>query len=169
MLKKKLLLDGQYIHNKTPWLNWTELLYGFEHGFIDEKGVSEYACEALTTESSQEAIELASLLLEEKYLVSILLESLVNKEPSPKTEEPAKPWIFLLLSFLFEHQDEYEDPLGIVGELYADFDYPVEISSIIRYMPPPEGLEGSEGQLFENWKEVILTYKVFFEQQNRFT
>jgi hypothetical protein len=35
-------------------------------------------------------------------------------------------------------------------------------------MPPPEGLEGSEGQLFENWKEVILTYKVFFEQQNRF-
>jgi hypothetical protein len=107
------------------------------------------------------------LLLEEKYLVNNLLESLVKKEPSPKTEEPAKPWIFLLLSFLFEHQDEYEDPLEVVGELYADFDYPVEISSIIRYMPSPEGLEGSEGQLFENWKEVILTYKVFFEQQNR--
>lgn len=132
---------------------------------LDEKGVSDYACEALTTESSQEAIELASLLPEEKYLVSNLLDSLVNKEPSPKTEERAKPWIFLLLSFLFEHQDEYGDPLEIVAELYADFDYPVEISSIIRYMPPPEGLEGSEGQLFENWKEVILTYKVFLNNR----
>ena len=163
---KSLLLDGHYIFKKTPWLNWKELLYGFEHGFIDEKGVSEFACEALTKKSQQEAIELASLLPQENYLASNLLQSLADKDLSPETDT-TKPWIFLLLSFLLEHQANYEDPLEIVEELYADFDYPEEIIPLVRYMPPPEGVEGSEERLFENWKIALSAYKASFEKQNR--
>lgn len=158
------MLDGYNIYKKTPWLNWKELLYGFEHDFIDEKGVSEYAYEALTDKSPQEAIELASLLPQEDYLTSNLLQSLADKDLSPETDT-AKPWIFLLLSFLFEHQENYEDPLEIVEELYADFDYPEEIAPLVRYMPPPEGVEGSEERLFENWKIALSAYKAFFEQE----
>jgi hypothetical protein len=163
---KNLSLDGYYIYKKTPWLNWKELLYGFEHGFIDEKGVSEYACKTLTEKSSQEAIELASLLPQENYLANDLLHSLANKGLSPATDT-AKPWIFLLLSFLFEHQENYDDPLEIVEELYADFNYPEKIASLVRHMPPPEGVEGSEERLFENWKIALSAYKNSFEQQNR--
>ncbi|MBN3862001.1 DUF2247 family protein [Pseudomonas frederiksbergensis] len=165
---KKLLLDGHQIYKKTPWLNWKELLYGFKHGLIDEKGVSEYACEALTEMSLQEAIELASLLPQEDYLATNLLQSLADKDLSAETDT-AKPWIFLLLSFLFEHQENYEDPFEIVEEIYADFDYPEEIAPLVRYMPPPEGVEGSEERLFENWKTALSVYKDFFEQQNRFS
>lgn len=166
---KNFSLDSYYIYKKTPWLNWKELLYGFEHGFIDEKGVSEYACKTLTEKSSQEAIELASLLPQEDYLASNLLQSLADKDLSPVTDT-TKPWIFLLLSFLLEHQEDYEDPLEIVEELYADFDYPEEIASLVSYMPAPEGVEGVEGseeRLFENWKMTLSAYKDLFEQQNR--
>ncbi|WP_460146511.1 DUF2247 family protein [Pseudomonas sp. S2_A02] len=163
---KSLLLDGHYIFKKTPWLNWKELLYGFEHGFIDEKGVSKFACEVLTKKPQQEAIELASLLPQENYLASNLLQSLADKDLSPETDT-TKPWIFLLLSFLLEHQENYEDPLEIVEDLYADFDYPEEIAPLVRYMSPPEGVEGSEERLFENWKIALSAYKASFEQQNR--
>ena len=106
------------------------------------------------------------MLPQEDYLASNLLQSLVDKDLSPETDI-AKPWIFLLLSFLFEHQENYEDPLEIVEELYADFDYPEEISPLVRYMPPPEGVEGSEDRLFENWKIALSAYKAFFDQENR--
>lgn len=163
---KNLSLDGHYIYKKNPWINWKELLYGFEHGFVDEKGVSKYACKTLTEKSSQEAIELASLLPHETYLASGLLQSLADKDLSPTTDS-TKPWIFLLLSFLLEHKEDYEDPLEIVEELYANFDYPEKIASLVRYMPAPEGVEGSEERLFENWKITLSAYKDFFEQQNR--
>ncbi|WP_429434308.1 DUF2247 family protein [Pseudomonas sp. BS3782 TE3695] len=134
---KNFSLDSYYMYKKTPWLNWKEPLYGFEHGFIDEKGVSEYTCKTLTEKSSQEAIELASLLPQENYLASDLLQSLADKDLSPVTDT-TKPWILLLLSFLLEHQEDYEDPLEIVEELYANFDYPEEIASLVRYMPTPK-------------------------------
>jgi hypothetical protein len=87
------------------------------------------------------------LLPQENYLANDLLHSLANKDLSPATDT-TKPWIFLLLSFLFEHQENYDDPLEIVEELYADFNYPEEISSLVRYMPPPkESKDPKDGYL----------------------
>lgn len=163
---KPLLLDGHYIYSKTPWLSWRELLFGFENGYIDEKGVSEYACDALTSTSPAEAIELASLEPQENYLVHDILKLLTDKYSSTESNL-TKPWIFLLLSFLLENKENYNDPLGIVEELYADFDYPEEIAPLVRYMPSPEGVEGSEELLFENWRAALSDYKSMFAQQDR--
>lgn len=163
---KPLPLDGHYIYSKTPWLSWRELFFGFENGYIDEKGVSEYVCDALTSTSPTEAIELASLEPHENYLVRDILKSLTDKYSSTESNL-TKPWIFLLLSFLLENKENYNDPLGIVEELYADFDYPEEIAPLARYMPSPEGVEGSEELLFENWKAALSDYKSMFSQQDR--
>jgi len=163
---KDLLLDGSYVYAHAPRLNWSELLYGLEHSFINEKGVSEFACEGLTEKSSQEAISLASLLPQESYLTLDLLRGLATNEPAIETDK-AKPWIFLLLSFLFDNKDSYSDPLNIVEQIYSDFDYPEELSPLIRYMPASEGIEGSEDQLFKNWEKVLSDYNSFFSNQNR--
>lgn len=154
---KPLLLDGNYIYSKAPWLSWGELLLGLEKGYIDEKGVSEYVCDALTSSSPKEAVEIASLEVNDYYLVPDLLKSLIGNH-SWTESDLAKPWIFLLLSFLLENKENYNDPLGLVEELYADFDYPEEVAPLVRYMPLPEGVEGSEERLFENWKTFISDY-----------
>ena len=164
----ELLLGGSYVYAHAPWLNWSELLYGLEHSFINEKGVSEFACEGLTEESSQEAISLASLLPQESYLTLDLLRELATKEPATETDKE-KPWIFLLLSFLFDNKNSYSDPLNIVEQVYSDFDYPEEISPLTRYMPASEGIEGSEDQLFKNWEKALSDYNSFFSNQNRKT
>jgi hypothetical protein len=163
---KPLPLDSHYIYSKTPWLTWRELFFGLESGYIDEKKLSEYVCDALTSTSPPEAIELASLEPQEKHLASNILKSLNDKYPSTESD-PTKPWIFLLLSFLFENKANYDDPLGIVEQLYADFDYPEEIAPLVRYMPLPEGIEGSEDLLFQNWRAALSNYESMFSQQDR--
>ncbi|WP_146197679.1 hypothetical protein [Pseudomonas prosekii] len=100
---KPLLLDGNYIYSKAPWLSWGELLFGLEKGYIDEKGVSEYVCDALTSSSPKEAVEIASLEVNDYYLVPDLLKSLIGNH-SWTESDLAKPWIFLLLFILVGKQ-----------------------------------------------------------------
>jgi hypothetical protein len=163
---KPLPLKSQYIYSKTPWLSWRELFFGLENGYIDEKTLSEYVCDALNSTSPPEAFELASLEPQENHLARNLLKSL-NEKYSSTESDPTKPWIFLLLSYLFENKEKYDDPLGIVEQLYADFDYPEEISPLVRYMPLPEGVEGSEDLLLQNWRTALSNYESVFSHQDR--
>ncbi|WP_434673311.1 DUF2247 family protein [Pseudomonas sp. R1-15] len=159
-----LLLDGHYIFKKTPRLSWGELLFGLQHGYVNEKGVTDYICDALTIDAPNEAFEIASLETQEQYLVRGLLETL-NEQDSRTGKETSEAWLFLLLSFTYEHKNEYDDPLSLVEELYADFDYPEKIASLIRYMPPQDGSNGSEELLFNQWKNIISNYEIFFESR----
>jgi hypothetical protein len=157
-----LPLDGNYVFSKTPWLSWSELLYGLQKGYIDDQGASSFACNTLTPSSPEKAYELSLLDPQELYLVQDLIKSLASNEPTTKENAISKPWIYLFLSHLFENKDLFLDPLEKVEELYADLDYPEEVSSIVRYMPLPEGEVGSEERLYANWKSVISAYEELF-------
>lgn len=161
-----LLLDGHYIFKKTPWLSWSELLLGLERGYINEKGVIDYICDALTTDAPIEAFEIASLEPHQQHLVHDLLRTLRDQDCRSDLDS-TEPWLFLLLYSVLENKDEYKDPLEIAEELYSDFDYPEKIASIVRYMPPPDGTGGSEELLFKNWKRILSNYEKFFESRDR--
>lgn len=67
--------------------------------------------------------------------------------------------MFLIFLWVFINRDKYQDPLGVVEELYADFDYPESIASIVRYMPAIDpSLEG-ENQLFKNWSDILESFR----------
>ncbi|MGU9852653.1 DUF2247 family protein [Pseudomonas koreensis] len=162
-----LPLNGNYIFSKTPWLNWSQLNVGLKKGFINEQGISDYICNGLTKTSPPEAYEIATLNATEHQLLRELLQTLINKDSHQveSEEEAIKPWIYLTLSYLYENKDLSKDPFESIEELYADLDYPEEIAPIVRYMPLPEGVVGSEEQLYENWKTILSNYEDYF--QNR--
>ena len=62
-------------------------------------------------------------------------------ESAANDTEIQESWLYAILTWVYEHRDKLPDPLGIVEELYADFDYPPEISSFVRYMPPSDNYE----------------------------
>lgn len=160
------LLDGLYVYAKAPWLSWNELFYGLEHGYVDEKGVSDFACKTLTSSSAEEIFTLASLSsLDNRLIFETLLAIAMNEKAGE--ESLVKPWIFLVLSFLFENKKSYKDPLNMVERLYVEFQYPEEIAPIVRYTPLEEGKIGSEKHLFENWENIISDYNFEFEVRNK--
>jgi hypothetical protein len=164
-IMKKIALDGHYVFTKAPWLNWNKLSFGLDNGYIDKQGISDYVCDALSSNSSHEAFEIASLEPCYQYKIGSLLQSLI-KNSQETDSETMKPWLFLTLSKLLEEKEEHEDPFQIVEELYADFGYPEEIAPLIRYMPLPEGEVGSEDRLLKNWEAATANYEIELKMRN---
>lgn len=162
-----LPLNGHYTFSKTPWLNWTQLNFGLEKGFINEQGISDYICDGLIETSPPEAYEIATLDATEHQLLRELLQTLLNKtsRQAESEEEAIRPWIYLALSYLFENKDLANDPFESIEKLYADLGYPEEISPLIRYMPLPEGAVGSEELLYDNWKTILSNYEDYFQNK----
>lgn len=151
-----LLLDGEYVFKKAPWLSWKEVLYGFEHGYINCGGVSIYACESLTKNSSVNEYELASLQCDDFLTVSDLLRNLAGDELDEKN--PSEAWIYLLLMWVFDNKESCCDPFELVDLVCAEFNYPDELLSLIGYMPLQEGELGSKEHMVNNWTKYLFEY-----------
>ncbi|HEZ8210006.1 TPA: DUF2247 family protein, partial [Neisseria gonorrhoeae] len=73
-----------------------------------------------------------------------------------------KNWLYILLNDVFHRKEEFYGPLGEVEKIYADFDYPEEIESFVRYMPPKDGYipsahtyEENIARLYSHWEHYL--------------
>jgi hypothetical protein len=133
-----------------------ELAYGYRHGWVmqaDVVAIVKAKCQAgePLREPEEELIDV--LPIETDRFDQVIAELEISPEP---TERRARLWLFLVLSALLENQSSFEDPLGIIELLYADFDYPDEIKGLVRFTPeppgqPPIGVEGIKAR----WREYV--------------
>lgn len=156
-METKILLSGDYLYRVAPWLTWSEILYGLNHSFINDKGVVDYAFLKLDERSSSDEIELASLSGSELYQVVDILTKLASDAIGKNIF--LESWLYLFLSWIYDHRDSFSDPFGAIEELYADFDYPEDVATIVRYQLLPEGEVGGDEYLYNNWQRLISLYK----------
>lgn len=141
-------------------LRWNEIKFGLDHQLIKPKVAIAKALEQLcdTDTAPKEVVELAAL--GESEPVADLVTRLAEVEtPSSSVEYVNAKWLYLLLAWLFEYRESLVDPMTIVEEVYADFNYPREIAPFIRYMPmdaPDLGnQEQNEARMFDRWKAYL--------------
>jgi hypothetical protein len=133
-----------------------ELAYGYRHGWVtqaDVVAIVKAKCQAGEPLREPEEELMDVLPIETDRFDQVIAELEISPEP---TERRARLWLFLVLSALLENQSSFEDPLGIIELLYADFDYPEEIQGFVRFMPepsgqPPIGVEGIKAR----WREYV--------------
>jgi hypothetical protein len=154
----QIVLDGGFCFSEAPWLSWGDIKYGLDRGFLNSTGVVEYAVKRLSSESPAEQYELACLSGDDGNDVQECVSRLAVKDVRD-VGGAEKAWMFLIFLWVFINRDKYQDPLGVVEELYADFDYPESIASIVRYMPAIDpSLEG-ENQLFKDWSDILESFR----------
>ena len=112
----------------------------------------------LTNASNDVVMEISSFSKNEAFRIFDLLASIVDNNKACDRDK----WLFLELSWVFEHKKEFLDPLAEVEIIYSDFDYPVEMESFIRYMPLSlDDAErggfaiGNEDHLFTKWSKYL--------------
>jgi hypothetical protein len=157
----------EYIISKVK-LNWADIEYGVENKYISSDIAIDHAMRELAECEyySQDLVDLASLSNGEivyPYLGELskgskkLNDNIVIKEK----------WMYLILDWVYNNRNKYSDSLGIVEEIYSDFDYPDLISNFVRYMPSNEADLGSvqlnEARLLGIW------YEYLDEQYKRFS
>jgi hypothetical protein len=132
-----------------------EVAYGFRHGWLSRRGVVdvELARHEADLDLSSAEEELALLLSDDLGRVDELVDQMeVSDEP---VEQRGRVWLYLALAWLLEHRSAYDDPLAVIEMLYADFDYPEDIRSLVRFMPPgPGDRPGVEG-IEQRWSDFV--------------
>ncbi len=148
-------------------LCWQETLYGINQGWLERRDPIELAIHKVTAEKSddEDEIELAGLLRGEESRVVEILQRLACKEPTIDEQSLQLKWMRLILAWLFETKDQFDDPLGIIEGIYADFGYPSEIRALIRYNDPDDGYrpqdhtqEENVARLLNLWHDYVETH-----------
>lgn len=155
-------LAYEFIQEKSP-LTWAEAQWGCQQEFINWFVLKDMAMERLEQGSElADEIELAGLLENEGDRAQELAQKLAASEPSQPQAGIEKKWLFLVLADLFLRRHEVADALAEVESIYADFGYPEEIESFVRYMPAAAGYDPlqhthaqNQQRLFLNWSNYI--------------
>lgn len=149
----------EYIISKVK-LNWEDIEYGIENEYISSDIAIDHAMHELAEceDYSQDLLDLASLSKGEIVYPYLRELSKGSKKLNDNIVIKEK-WMYLILDWVYNNRNKYSDSLGIVEEIYSDFDYPELISNFVRYMPSNEADLGSvelnEGRLIEIWHEYL--------------
>lgn len=142
-------------------LNWYDILFAIKNGFLSYQSAIKHAIiEVLNNENfSQTILDLSCLSLVgefQSYLVQQYLNELVNQISNEKKSETKNKVMYILLYWIFENKECYEDPLKVVEFIYDDFDFPISMVEFVRYMPANQSLlntaDENMEQLYRNWK-----------------
>ncbi|EGO64878.1 DUF2247 family protein [Acetonema longum] len=156
--------------SKRVQLTWKDILYAINRKLLPSDSAIEHATVKVSQgeEYNQTLLDLASLYKGES--VQPYLDELARLDSGQDDTILNEKWLYLVLDWVFENKDNYADPLGIVEQIYADFDYPEVIASFVRYMPsdePPLGtLELNEARLYEKWKDYLDIQRKRFSDTN---
>jgi hypothetical protein len=114
--------------------SWTEIAYGFNRGLISSRTVIEYATDrcAAVDEPSADEFLLASSSRDDS--IADIVHRLASQEPLDDRDLQVR-WASIILAWLYEHRAEIDDLLGVIEEIYANYDYPEELARFVRYMP----------------------------------
>ena len=123
-------LSFSEIYKVIPNWKWCELKQGYELSIISKNDILLYAGWIL-----EEGIENFDLIIDLIIYENLeeILPQLVDSEYEDYLDIINSKWLFAIIYTAFLNcEDKIFD---IIEDLYVEFDYPEEISSLIAYMP----------------------------------
>jgi len=163
-----LPIPYEYV-KKNLDLSWGDALWGYERNMIGWPGVVAMANDRLSGEIGNNLVRDLSMVGKSNvYLVGEILRTLASASSSDGADSVSKnKWLFLNLSWLYDNRNKLSDPLEEVERVYADFDYPPDISKFVRYMPAQDdgvkfrSVEENNKRLYDYWSEYIVENRKF--------
>lgn len=158
----------EYVTSLVP-LNWNDLLFAIENDFLAYHAAIDHALiEVQQNESSpMEVMELACTLKSEAEFHDIcqLVNKLATLRNSGNYSDSKEKFLYVSLSWVCKHKDDYCNPIEVVDILCDDIDYPDEVKSLISFMPAQVSTTDSADHTIEGLYDRLLRY--LEKQQHR--
>lgn len=149
--------------------DWKTLYAGLKLDLIKRSDIVNYAVEFLTKHpdaNNQNVVQLAwgdDDLDYENLLENILKES-YSQDLNFDTEAwqlEKRKWRFAVLTNLkIKYQNNFEELLNKIAEVYADFNYPDSMDSFIYYLKPTDGFDPLQYSKAEN---IVRLINLFYD------
>lgn len=162
--------------NKISY-DWKTLYVGLKLNLIKPSDITNYAVQILSNYPETDNPNIIQLawgddnLDFESFLVNILEELHINDLDldADMWELEKRKWRFGVLAYLeMMHQDDLEELLNLVAEVYADFNYPKDMDSFINYLPPQDGFDPSKYSKEENIVRLYDLFNAFLTKERRY-
>lgn len=152
----KLELDRDFIRAARVTLNAEDLRLGLSLGLVSPPTAVALAADEVTEGSADPTLlDLVQIDREDVASVRAALRATDPDDAELFPPQSVRKWIYLELKAAFEMREHLRDPLGIVEQIYADFEYPAAVAPFVRYMPPPPGEPVGEEALYDRWSNYL--------------
>lgn len=152
-------LPYEYLKKKID-ISWCDILFGINNHYLSEDSAIDHANDLLFDENYLEDDRVMEIAVLQRHdSTTPYIEKIVGKACIEKEEETKEKFLYALLFFVYENKEKYEDSFEVVEIIYADFGYPKEISSFVRYMPiqepPLSTKELNEKRMYRYWADYL--------------
>ncbi len=136
-------------------LTWRDVRFGLDHELLEPQAAQVLAMAELGAFDAPAAAlsDLAAAQRDEP--TRRLVDALAEAEPERDDEELRRRWLYLVLAWLYENRDRLAEPLAVVEAIYADFGYPEEMESFVRYLPAAPGARLGDAALLARWATYL--------------
>ncbi|MGF6907857.1 DUF2247 family protein [Fusobacterium sp. PH5-44] len=161
-----LKIPYDYMHDLIE-LSWSDIEFFIEEGYLADEGAILHSYKVL--ENDENAVyndDIISLsLLIKKQAIYPFFDRLLKKDTSKNKSLVMEKALFIILSWLYENKDKYDDPLGMVEVIYEDFDFSNKVEGFVRYMPAKNLRKAGEKQMYIDWKKYLEEERKYLEEQ----
>lgn len=130
-----IILSYNYISNLIN-LNWYDVLFAIEHGFLSYKAAIDHAIKVIDENSSKDVEELTLLHFEKNtfpYSIHSYIDKLASQVSNKYKLQTKEKLLYVILNWLFENNDNYNDLQNEIDIVYADFNYPESMSNLCSF------------------------------------
>jgi hypothetical protein len=150
----------------TSFIDWDVLYYGIQNDIIAPETAIDYASACLENKQDEGNPNIIdSLILEDSSknnALDLLKKIKQNKTPDSFCKRILR---YLILDSVRENISNSNDLLDFVEMVYADFDYPEDMNSFIKYMPVSDDYKPSLHTEGENLKRLYLNFDKFMANE----
>ena len=126
-----LIIPSRFLARLREPIDWIDLQYGYKHHLIDGQAVIDHACRVLPEAVGENDTILAIASSKAPDQLGPLIDLMVGSVESPP--DLSRKWALILAAFI--NESDLPDKLSAIEEVYSSFDYPEELSEMVRYMP----------------------------------
>ena len=172
MILENFNIEASFFKKYGIDLSPEEILWGLDRNLVRPKAIVDYAADKFITYSEEDILhKIAILTKNERCTVRDILEqSLTDLTKGDRyviAEPIANKWLYIVLKWTYDNKASFPDPLSIVEEIYAYFDYPEEIKCFVRYMPSTDvGWESREVTVEGNYKRLMERWLIYLKEKD---
>ncbi|QLH62810.1 DUF2247 family protein [Serratia symbiotica] len=148
-------------------LSWCDVRWGYENNLItSELPIRKAERKVLTGSYSVPELELSFVIPDSSDHIDHFLKEICSGFEKENDATVKNKWLFIVLSWLWNNRDHFEDPLNEVEIIYSDFNYPSEIEGFVKYMPPSDEYDSSVHTQMENINHLMDNWKEYLEKES---
>lgn len=157
-------IPADFINEKVN-LSWCDIKWGYENNLITSDLAIKKAENIVLTEIYTKAeLELSFLIPSESDDIAPFINELCPNFKEDEYVITSQKWLYVILSWLWINRESFKDPLDEVESIYTNFDYPAEIESFIKYMPPMDGYDSSLHSYTENINRLMKNWENYLQR-----